>query len=83
MPTFHFSKNSFLAMIFCAFVIVTAAGWFFTGSLVEMATRTVKEDVHDANLIISLNLINELKKIQNAAVAVAGSPLVSLNRMAM
>ena len=75
MPTFRFSKNSFLAMIFCAFVIVTAAGWFFTGSLVEMATRTVKEDVHDANLIISLNLINELKKIQNAAVAVAGSPL--------
>jgi PAS domain S-box-containing protein len=75
MPTFHFTRNSFLAAIFCAFVILTAAGWFFTGSLVEMATRTVKEDVHDANLIISLNLINELKKIQNAAVAVSGSPL--------
>ena len=75
MPTSYFTKNRFLATIFCAFVILTAAGWFFTGSLVEMATRTVKEDVHDANLIISLNLINELKKIQNAAVAVAGSPL--------
>ncbi|MEE9913923.1 MAG: PAS domain S-box protein [Deltaproteobacteria bacterium] len=75
MPKFHFTKNRFLATIFCAFVILIAAGWYFTGSLVEMATRTVKEDVHDANLIISLNLINELKKIQNAAVAVAGSPL--------
>lgn len=76
MPTFHFSKKKFLATIFCVFVVLTAAGWFFTASLVEMATRTVKEDVHDANLIISLNLINELKKIQNAAVAIAGSPLI-------
>jgi len=75
MPTFHFTKNRFLATIFCAFVVLAAAGWFFTSYLVETASRTVKEDVRDANLIISLNLINELKKIQNAAVAIAGSPL--------
>ncbi len=75
MPTFHFTKKIFVISVLCALLIVTAAGWVFTGYLVEMATRTVKHNVEDANLIISLNLINELKRIESAAVAVAGSPL--------
>jgi len=75
MPTFHFTKKIFVISVLCALLILTAAGWFFTGYLVEMATRTVKHNVEDANLIISLNLINELKRIESAAVAVAGSPL--------
>ncbi|MDD5169270.1 MAG: PAS domain S-box protein [Syntrophales bacterium] len=75
MPTFYFSKKRFVISILCALFIVVAAGWVFTDYLVEMATRTVKQDVEDANLIISLNLTNELKKIERAASAVAGSPL--------
>ncbi|MFA5181545.1 MAG: GAF domain-containing protein [Syntrophales bacterium] len=57
------------------FIAVTASGWLFTGYLVELATGTIKKNVADANLIISLNLTNELKRIEGAAVAVAGSPL--------
>jgi PAS domain S-box-containing protein len=75
MPTFNFTKKKYVTSMLCALFIVTAAGWVFTGYLVEMATRTVRSDVEDANLIISLNLTNELKKIESAAVAVAGSPL--------
>lgn len=75
MPTFHFTKKLFVISILCAVLLVSAAGWLFTGYLVEMATRTVKHDVEDANLIISLNLTNELKRIESAAVAVSGSPL--------
>ena len=75
MPAFHFTKKRFVTSVLCAFFILMAAGWVFTGYLVEMATRTVKHDVEDANLIISLNLTNELKRIESAAVAVAGSPL--------
>lgn len=75
MPTFQFTKKRFLTAILCALVILATAGWFFTDFLVRMATRTVKADVDDANLIISLHLINELKRVEGAAVAVAGSPL--------
>ncbi|MCK9197435.1 MAG: hypothetical protein M0P16_10695, partial [Syntrophales bacterium] len=75
MPIFHFSKKRFVISVLCTLFIVTAAGWVFTGYLVEMATHTVKQNVEDANLIISLNLTNELKRIESAAVAVAGSPL--------
>ncbi|MCX5813801.1 MAG: PAS domain S-box protein [Proteobacteria bacterium] len=75
MPTLHFTKKWFAITALCAIFIVTAAGWIFTGHLVEIATRTVTHDVEDANLIISLNLTNELKRIESAAVAVAGSPL--------
>ncbi|MDD5171187.1 MAG: PAS domain S-box protein, partial [Syntrophales bacterium] len=56
--------------------MVLAAGWVLTGCLEEIATQTVKHDVEDANLIISLNLTNELKRIESAALAVAGSPLI-------
>ncbi len=75
MPKFHFTKKLFVISILCAVLLVSAAGWLFTGYLVEMATRTVKHNVEDANLIISLNLTNELKRIESAAAAVAGSPL--------
>jgi PAS domain S-box-containing protein len=75
MTTIHFTKKMFVISILCALLIVAAAGWVFTGYLEEMATHTVTHDVEDANLIISLNLTNELKRIESAAVAVAGSPL--------
>jgi PAS domain S-box-containing protein len=75
MPTFHFTKKMFVISVLCALFIVMAAGWLFTGYLVDRATRMVRSDVADANLIISLNLTNELKRIESAAVAVAGSPL--------
>ncbi len=75
MPTFHFTKKRFVIAVLCALFIVTAAGWLFTGYLVDRATRMVQNDLEDANLIISLNLTNELKRIESAAVAVAGSPL--------
>jgi PAS domain S-box-containing protein len=75
MPKLHYSKKWFVISICCALFLVTSAGWVLTGYLVEIATRTVKQNVDDANLIISLHLINELKRVESAAVAVAGSPL--------
>ncbi|MGV8057627.1 MAG: PAS domain S-box protein [Smithellaceae bacterium] len=75
MRTLNFIKNSFVISVLCVLFIVAIAGWFFTGYLVEMATNTIKHDVQDANQIISLNLTNELKRVESAAVAVAGSPL--------
>jgi C4-dicarboxylate-specific signal transduction histidine kinase len=75
MPTFHFTKKRFVISLLCAFFMVTVAGWVFTGYLVELATLTVKGDVEDANLIISLNVGNERKRIESAASAIAGSPL--------
>jgi PAS domain S-box-containing protein len=55
--------------------LLILSGWLFTGYLVDIAKRAVKTNVDDANMIISLHLINELKRIENAAAAVAGSPL--------
>jgi two-component system sensor histidine kinase/response regulator len=75
MKALHFTKKRFLAAILGTLVIVTASGWLFTDYLVDRSTRMVKQNVDDANLIISLHLINELKRIEGAAVAVAGSPL--------
>lgn len=69
------TRNRFVALISCALIAVTAAGLTFTDYLTSMAERTVKQNVHDANVIISLHLINELKRIEGAAIAVAGSPL--------
>ncbi len=75
MPTFQLTRARFIRAVVAALIIMTAIGWFFTGYFVDVASRTVKTNVDDANLIISLHLINELKRIENAAVAVAGSPL--------
>ncbi|MCX5818697.1 MAG: PocR ligand-binding domain-containing protein [Deltaproteobacteria bacterium] len=61
--------------VLCALFIVTAAGWVFTGYLVGMATRIVERELENANAVISINLTSELKRIESAAVAVAGSPL--------
>jgi PAS domain S-box-containing protein len=69
------TKSRFVLFAALLLFAVTTSGWFFTGYLTELATRTVKKNVADANLIISLHLINELKRIEGAAVAVAGSPL--------
>ena len=75
MPTFHFTRKSFVISVLCALFIVTAAGWVFTGYLVGMATRIVERELENANAVISINLTSELKRIESAAVAVAGSPL--------
>jgi PAS domain S-box-containing protein len=75
MPTFHFTKKSFVISILCVLFIVTVAGWVFTGYLVGMATRIVERELENANAVISINLTSELKRIESAAVAVAGSPL--------
>jgi PAS domain S-box-containing protein len=75
MPTFHFTKKRFVAALLCTLFLVTAAGWVFTGYLVELASQTVKKNLEDSNLIISLNVVNERKRIENAATAIAGSPL--------
>lgn len=75
MPTFSLSKKRFVISVLCALFIVAASGWAFTDYLVELASRTVKKNVEDANLIISLNVVNERKRIENAAAAIAGSPL--------
>jgi len=68
-------KSRFVLSAALILFVITTTGWFFTGYLTELASRTVKKNVADANLIISLHLINELKRIEGAAVAVAGSPL--------
>ncbi len=75
MLTLRFTKARFIALVLESLFIVAIMGWFFTGYLVKIATQTVRREVADANLIISLNLTNELKRIEGAAVAVAGSPL--------
>ena len=75
MPTFHFTKKRFVISVLCALFIVTAAGWVFTGYLVGMATRIVERELENANAVISINLTSELKRIEGAATAVAGSPL--------
>ncbi len=75
MPTFHFTKKKLVISVLCALFSVTAAGWAFTGYLVEMATRIVERELENANAVISINLTSELKRIEGAAVAVAGSPL--------
>jgi PAS domain S-box-containing protein len=75
MPTFHFTKRIFVISIFCALFVVMAAGWVFTGYLVEMATRIVERELENANAVISINLTSELKRIESAATAIAGSPL--------
>jgi|GEM_PF-1207483 len=75
MRTFKLTNTGFLLVLLCAFIIVTMGGWFFTGYLVDHARRALKTNVDDANLIISLHLINELKRVESAAVAIAGSPL--------
>jgi PAS domain S-box-containing protein len=75
MNTFQFTRTWFIRAVLGALIVVTVLGWIFTCYLVDVAKRTVKTNVDDANLIISLHLINELKRIENAAVAVAGSPL--------
>jgi hypothetical protein len=77
MPTFHFTKKSFVISVLCTLFIVTAAGWVFTGYLVGMATRIVERELENANAVISINLTSELKRIESAAVAIAGSPLTS------
>ena len=71
----HLMKSRICLFAVLLLLVVSAAGWFFTGYLAELAMRTIKKNVADANLIISLNLINEIKRIEGAAVAVAGSPL--------
>jgi PAS domain S-box-containing protein len=75
MPTFHFTKKRFVISVLCALFMVTAAGWVFTGYLVGMATRIVERELENANAVISINLTSELKRIEGAATAVAGSPL--------
>jgi ligand-binding sensor protein len=75
MKALPFIKSRFVLLAALFLFTVTASGWFFTGYLTELAMRSVKKNVEDANLIISLNLTNELKRIESAAVAVAGSPL--------
>jgi PAS domain S-box-containing protein len=75
MPTFHFTKKRFVTSALCALFIMTAAGWVFTGYLVGMATRIVERELENANAVISINLTSELKRIESAAVAIAGSPL--------
>lgn len=68
-------KTWFMLIAFVILAAVAACGYLFTSYLIDTAARSVKKNVEDANLIISLNLINELKRIEGAAVAVAGSPL--------
>ncbi len=68
-------KSGFFLVAVIVLAAVTVCGYLFTNYLMETAARSVKKNVEDANLIISLNLINELKRIEGAAVAVAGSPL--------
>jgi PAS domain S-box-containing protein len=75
MPTFHFTKKRFVIALLCTPFIVTAAGWVFTGYLVGMATRMVERELENANAVISINLTSELKRIESAATAIAGSPL--------
>ncbi|MDQ5985714.1 MAG: hypothetical protein CSYNP_01430 [Syntrophus sp. SKADARSKE-3] len=75
MKLSSFIKTRFFVVAMLFLIAITLSGWFFTGYLVELATRTVKKNVDDANLIISLHLTNELKRIEGAATAVAGSPL--------
>jgi hypothetical protein len=75
MKVLHLMKSRVCLFAVLLLLFVSAAGWFFTGYLSELAMRSIKKNVADANLIISLNLINELKRIEGAAVAVAGSPL--------
>lgn len=72
---FAFTKSRFIASLVLSIIFVTVVGLIFTYHLVEMITGDVQSDVNDANTIISLNLTNELKRIENAAVAIAGSPL--------
>lgn len=71
----NMTKSGFAIIAIIVLAVVTAGGCLFTGYLVDGAAQGVKKNVEDANLIISLNLINELKRIEGAAVAVAGSPL--------
>lgn len=75
MSTFHFTRKRFVAVVFCTLFVVTVAGWIFTGYLVGMATRIVERELENANTVISINLTSELKRIESAAIAVAGSPL--------
>ncbi|HON24136.1 MAG TPA: cache domain-containing protein, partial [Syntrophales bacterium] len=75
MKLWRSMKSRFVLFAALLLFVITTAGWFFTGYLTELAARTVKKNVADANLIISLHLINELKRIEGAAAAVAGSPL--------
>jgi C4-dicarboxylate-specific signal transduction histidine kinase len=77
MKVLHLMKSRLCLVAVLVVAVVSATGWFFTGYLSELAMRTIKKNVADANLIISLNLINELKRIEGAAVAVAGSPLTA------
>jgi PAS domain S-box-containing protein len=75
MSTFHFTKKRFVIALLCTLFILTVAGWVFTGYLVGMATRMVERELENANEIISINLTSELKRIETAATATAGSPL--------
>ncbi len=75
MKTWCAAKSPFVVVTALLCMAVATAGWFFTGYLVELATQAVKKNVADANTIISLHLVNELKRIEGAAVAVSGSPL--------
>ena len=59
----------------CTLFIVTAAGWVFTGYLAGMATRMIERELENANAVISISLTSELKTIESAATATAGSPL--------
>jgi PAS domain S-box-containing protein len=75
MQTFHFTKKWFVISVLCVLFIVMAAGWVFTDYLVGMATRIVERELENANAVISINLTSELKRIESAATAIAGSPL--------
>jgi PAS domain S-box-containing protein len=76
LKKFGFTNKRFVVSSLLIFLIVGASGWFFTGYLVQTARQYVKSDAQNASVIISLSLMNEVKRIEGVVESLAGSPFI-------
>jgi two-component system cell cycle sensor histidine kinase/response regulator CckA len=71
-----FTRSRWMVVHFILLAAVVSAGWFITDYLGERAKREILEDNKATTLLLATDLTDELKKIEGAVKAMAGSPWI-------